>query len=53
MIMDGDLFKEDNIGKEIDRASFTVLKKRQKLKAITTTFRKFRNCLKENQETSR
>ena len=46
MIVDGDIFKEDDIGEEIDRASFTGLKKRQKLKAIKDTFGKFRTCLK-------
>ena len=46
MIMNSDLFKEDDIGEEIDRASFTALKKRQKLKAIKETFRNFRTCLK-------
>ena len=46
MIVDGDIFKEDDIGEEIDRASFTGIKKRQKLKAIKDTFGKFRTCLK-------
>ena len=46
MIEDGDLFKEENIGEEENRNSFTSLKKKNKLEAIKETFRKFRTCLK-------
>ena len=46
MIEDGDLMKDEEIGLEDDRNGFTSLKKRNKLKAIKETFRKFRSCLK-------
>ena len=48
MIEDGNLFKEENIGEEENRNSFTSLKKKNKLKSIKETFRKFRTCLKRD-----
>ena len=47
MIEDGDLFKNDDIGTEVVRNTFTTLKKKNKLKAIKETFRKYRACLKD------
>ena len=46
MIEDGDLMKDEEIGLEDVRNGFTSLRKRNKLKAIKETFRKFRSCLK-------
>lgn len=46
MIEDGYLFKEEDIGEEAVRDTFTAAKKINKSKAIKETFRKFRACLK-------
>ena len=46
MIEDGDLSKNDDIGEEATRNTFTALNKKKKLKAIKETYRKFRACLK-------
>ena len=48
MVEDGDLLKEEDIRLEEDRNGFTVVKKRNKLKAIKETFRKFRVCIKSD-----
>ena len=46
MIEDGDLMKDEEIGLEDHRNGFTSLRRKNKLKAIKETFRKFRSCLK-------
>ena len=46
MIKDGDLMKDEEIGLEDHRNGFTSLRRKNKLKAIKETFRKFRSCLK-------
>ena len=45
LIEDGDLFKEDEIGKEINRP-FMAETTRNKLRGIKEVYRKFRLCLK-------
>ena len=45
MFEDKDQFKDENIGEEENRNSFTALKRNRKLKAIKETFRRFRVCL--------
>ena len=46
MIEDRDIFKDEDIGEDEDRYTFAALKKRNKLKVIKETSRKFRACLK-------
>ena len=46
MIEDGDLLKEDEIGKEETDRPFTGVRNRSKLTAIKEVYRKFRSCLK-------
>ena len=46
MIKDGNLYKEEDIKEEVTRETFIAAQRRNKLKAIKETFRKFRACLK-------
>lgn len=46
MVEDGNLSKDDEIGRESTQGTFTDQKLKNKLKAIKEMYRKFRACLK-------